>query len=56
MEDEEREALRDEGLDPDDPTVVGAMTLVRLELSLLSDATRTTDTEAASTDVNAVAP
>jgi hypothetical protein len=34
MDDDEREALRAEGLDPDDPAVVAAIDLVRWELSL----------------------
>jgi hypothetical protein len=34
VDDEEREALRAEGLDPDDPVVVAALHLVRWELSL----------------------
>lgn len=34
MDDDERQALRAEGLDPDDPAVVGAVDLVRWELSL----------------------
>jgi len=36
VDDEEREALRAEGLDPDDPAVAGAIDRVRWELSLLS--------------------
>lgn len=32
---EEREALVDDGLDPDDPRVVAAIDLVQWELSLL---------------------
>jgi len=35
MDDEEREALRAEGLDPDDPAVRAALDLVRWELDLL---------------------
>jgi len=35
MDDEELQAVRDEGLDPDDPAVVAALDLVRWELSLL---------------------
>ena len=31
---EDAQALRDEGLDPDDPAVIAAIDLVRLELSL----------------------
>jgi hypothetical protein len=34
VDDDERQALRDEGLDPDDPAVVAALDLVRWELSL----------------------
>ncbi|WP_374026431.1 hypothetical protein [Mycobacterium sp. HNNTM2301] len=34
MVDIEREAIRAEGLDPDDPAVVDALKLVRLELAL----------------------
>jgi len=34
MDDDEREALRAEGLDPGDPAVVAAIDLVRWELSL----------------------
>jgi hypothetical protein len=34
MDDDEREAVRAEGLDPDDPAVVAALDLVRWELSL----------------------
>jgi hypothetical protein len=36
MEDDEREAIRAEGLDPDDPGVRAALDLVRWELELLS--------------------
>jgi hypothetical protein len=36
MDADEREALRAEGLDPDDPAVVAALDLVRWELELLS--------------------
>jgi hypothetical protein len=35
VDDEERQALRAEGLDPDDPAVVAAIDLVRWELSLI---------------------
>jgi hypothetical protein len=35
MDDDEREALRAEGLDPDDPAVVAAIDMVRWELSLM---------------------
>jgi hypothetical protein len=35
VEDDERQALRDEGLNPDDPTVIAAIDLVRWELSLI---------------------
>jgi hypothetical protein len=35
MDDIEREAIHAEGLDPDDPTVLEALELVRLELALL---------------------
>ena len=35
MDDEERQALRAEGFDPDDPAVVAAIDMVRWELSLL---------------------
>jgi hypothetical protein len=34
MDDEDAQALRDEGLDPDDPAVIAAIDLVRWELSL----------------------
>jgi hypothetical protein len=34
MDDEDAQALRDEGLDPDDPAVIPAIDLVRWELSL----------------------
>jgi hypothetical protein len=34
MDDDEREAVRAEGLDPGDPAVVTAIDLVRWELSL----------------------
>jgi hypothetical protein len=34
VDDEERQALRDEGLDPDDPAVIAAIDIVRWELSL----------------------
>ena len=34
--DDERQALRAEGLDPDDPAVVAAIDLVRWELSLVA--------------------
>lgn len=34
VDDDEREAVRAEGLDPDDPTVIAALDLVRWELSL----------------------
>jgi hypothetical protein len=34
MDDVERDAIRDEGLDPDDPAVIAAIDLVRWELSL----------------------
>ena len=36
VDDEERQALRAEGFDPDDPAVVAAIDMVRWELSLLS--------------------
>jgi hypothetical protein len=36
-DDDERQALRAEGLDPDDPTVIAAIRLVRWELSLAGD-------------------
>jgi hypothetical protein len=35
MDDIELEAIRDEGYDPDDPAVLEALVLVRLELALL---------------------
>lgn len=35
MDETEKEAIRDEGLDPDDPLVVEALALVALELALL---------------------
>jgi hypothetical protein len=35
MDDDEREAIRAEGLDPDDPAVRAALDLVRWELELL---------------------
>jgi hypothetical protein len=34
---DERQALRAEGLDPDDPAVIAAIDLVRWELSLLRE-------------------
>jgi hypothetical protein len=34
MDDEEHQALRDEGLDPVNPAVIAAIDLVRWELSL----------------------
>jgi hypothetical protein len=34
VDDDERQALRAEGLDPDDPAVIAAIDLVRWELSL----------------------
>ena len=34
MDDEERQAVREEGFDPDDPAVIAAIDLVRWELSL----------------------
>jgi hypothetical protein len=34
MDDDEREAIRAEGLDPDDPAVAAALDLVRWELQL----------------------
>lgn len=37
MDPEEREALIDEGMDPDDPAVIEALELVRWELSMLCD-------------------
>ena len=36
-DDDEREALRAEGLDPDDPAVIAAIDLVRWELSFPGD-------------------
>ena len=36
MDDEDAQALRAEGLDPDDPAIVAAIDLVRWELSLLA--------------------
>jgi hypothetical protein len=36
MDDDEREAIRAEGLDPDDPAVRAAIDLVRWELELLA--------------------
>jgi hypothetical protein len=36
MDEVEREAIRTEGFDPDDPVVVTAIDLVRWELSMLS--------------------
>ena len=36
VDDEERQALQAEGLDPEDPAVVAALDLVRWELSLVS--------------------
>jgi hypothetical protein len=35
VDDDERQALRAEGLDPDDPAVIAAIDLVRWELSLI---------------------
>jgi hypothetical protein len=35
VDDEEAQALRTEGFDPDDPAVVAAIDMVRWELSLL---------------------
>lgn len=35
MDEDEREALRAEGLDPDDPAVVTAINFVRWELEML---------------------
>jgi hypothetical protein len=40
MDDDEREAVRGEGFDPDDPAVVAAIDLVRWELSLSADFVR----------------
>jgi len=37
MDDDEREAIRSEGLDPDGPAVVVAIDLVRWELELLAE-------------------
>jgi hypothetical protein len=34
VDDDERQALRDEGLNPDDAAVIAAINLVRWELSL----------------------
>jgi hypothetical protein len=34
LDDDERQALRPEGLNPDDPAVIAAIDLVRWELSL----------------------
>jgi hypothetical protein len=36
-DDDERQALQAEGLDPDDPAVIAAIDLVRWELSLISN-------------------
>lgn len=36
MDDDERDAIRAEGLDPDDPAVRAALDLVRWELKLLT--------------------
>ena len=36
MDNEEREAIRADGLDPDDPAVRAALDLVRWELELLA--------------------
>jgi hypothetical protein len=41
VDDKERQALRDEGLNPDDPAVIAAIDLVRWELSLISNGTTT---------------
>jgi hypothetical protein len=38
VDDDERQALQAEGLDPDDPAVIAAIDLVRWELSLISNA------------------
>jgi hypothetical protein len=38
LHDDEGQALRAEGLDPDDPAVIAAIDLVRWELSLISNA------------------
>jgi hypothetical protein len=35
MDDDERDAIRAEGLDPDNPAVLAALDLVRWELELL---------------------
>jgi hypothetical protein len=35
MDDDEREAIQAEGLNPDDPAVIAAIDLVRWELALL---------------------
>lgn len=43
VDDEERQALRAEGLDPDDPEVITAIDIVLGELSLLSGDDGTTD-------------
>lgn len=40
MDDDEREAMRADGLDPDDPAVVAAIDLVRWELELLGESIR----------------
>ena len=40
MDDEEAQALRAEGFDPDDPAVVAAIDLVRWELSLVLESPR----------------
>jgi hypothetical protein len=37
VDDDDRQALRDEGLDPNDPAVITAIDLVRWELSLISN-------------------
>jgi hypothetical protein len=37
VDDEERQALRAEGLDPDEPAVIAAIDLVRWELSLIAN-------------------
>ncbi|GAB4710590.1 hypothetical protein MOKP122_48190 [Mycobacterium avium subsp. hominissuis] len=37
MDENERKAIRAEGLDPDDPAVRSALELVRWELELLTD-------------------
>jgi predicted nucleic acid-binding protein len=48
VDDDERQALRAEGLDPDDPAVIAVIDLVRWELSLgtLSHCTRPTGARA----------